>query len=426
MFRISYHGDGARMIPILSDTSSVEHRFPLDLADRCVKCGLCLPQCPTFMISHEEAESPRGRIGLMQALAVTEGAPGSETVRHLDQCLGCRRCEAVCPAQVPYGQLIDAARSELQHRGRRLPLSERLLIAYSARPRLTRVAASLARTASRLRFLQLAHFVAPGPVRRLLDLLPRSFPVIPMPTGGSGQRGAIALFTGCMGPLLEPETIGDSIYLLEAAGYQVAIPTAQGCCGAIALHAGDTEVAKRQMQRNAAAFSECAGGRVAFTASGCGATLTEYDKLIGNTAVVAHDVMHYLAATTLRPRAPAGTRLLLHQPCSQRNVVREQAATVEMLRASGAEIRELAASHGCCGAAGSYLLRQREIARRLGDRTLDQITGMEPRAVVTTNVGCAAHLRAGLRGRNSDIRVVHPVSLLAQWLRATSSESGGC
>lgn len=404
------------MIPASSEPATAPS-FPAELADRCVKCGLCLPECPTYVLSRHEAESPRGRIGLMQALAA--GAAASDAlVNHLEKCLACRRCEAVCPAQVPYGALIDAARAELARQGRPPPMSERALVALVRRPALLRWVNRLARLAVWLRLPRLLRPAAPARLRRLLDLLPPPRQRLPQAeTKAPPTLPRVALFTGCLGPALEPDALSAGQRVLRAAGYTVVVPKRQVCCGALPLHSGDPARAAALARVNAEAFAAADAAAIAFTASGCGATLQEQGVLPGTAPLPAapRDLMELLAEVPLGVTAPPGTVVALHEPCTQRNVVGAHAATVAVLARAGARCIDIGAS-GCCGAAGAYLLREPQIADTLLQRWVAAIAAADVPTLATTNVGCAAHLRAGLRRAGCQTRVVHPAVLLAQWL----------
>src|SRR2546426_12422175 len=90
------------------------HGLSVEGVNQCVHCGLCLASCPTFSILGTEMDSPRGRIMLIKSLAEGRIALTESTKAHLDLCLGCRACETVCPSGVPYGQLIEAGRAEIE------------------------------------------------------------------------------------------------------------------------------------------------------------------------------------------------------------------------------------------------------------------------------------------------------------------------
>lgn len=385
--------------------------FPLELADRCVKCGLCLPHCPTYQLAGVEGESPRGRIALMQGLATGRLDPAPALVKHLDQCLGCRACERVCPADVPYGELIDAGHALLVARGKPPPAHQRALAALLRRPAWLRKGVALAR----LPGVGTAARRIGGLPARAISLLPdaasparsrnkRADPAAP--------RGEVQLFAGCVSDAVDRKSLHDTRHLLEAAGWRVRHPSRQGCCGAIDLHAGYPEVATRLAQRNLEAFT--GDGPIVACASGCAATLLEYARLAGEPgarfAQRIRDPAELLADAPL-DFAPGQYRsVVLHVPCTQRNVTGTVDATRRLLaRIPELAVRELPA--GCCGAAGAHFLSHPQQADALLDSSLALLAEDPPQALVTSNVGCAMHFAAGLARIGLTIPVLHPVSL---------------
>jgi glycolate oxidase iron-sulfur subunit len=404
--------------------------FPLQAADQCVKCGMCLPHCPTYGVTRDEAESPRGRIALMQGLATGMLAPGPALERHLDGCLTCRACEVVCPAQVPYGRLIDAAREHLAHgRPQRARLAA-LMAAVLTRPALRWLAALplwLYRKSGLQRAVRNLGLLGHGRLARLESLLPEvQLPRLPRPSPYRLPRGEgeqIFLFANCTSPLAEPSALEAAVSLLEALGCTVAVPPAQTCCGALHQHAGMTPAARECARRNVAAFQGT--GPVAGIASGCTAQLLEYDALPGGAEAGAfarrvHDAGAFIAGHPQFPKLrfealPA--RVLLHTPCTLRNVVKQPDAVRRLLeRIPQLEIEAL--DEACCGAAGSYFLTQPDMADALLEPKLRRAREWRPDFLASSNVGCALHLAAGLRRAGLRARVLHPLELLARQRRA--------
>ncbi len=392
----------------------------LQLADSCVKCGLCLPHCPTFDLARVEAESPRGRVGLIQGLAADRLRPGDALTRHLEQCLSCGNCESVCPANVRFGELMDKGRAELRYKGSQAPTLERALLRFAGSRRLQRLAGQISGLA------RLGQRLLPASLRRLAALLPDQAPArLAGRYRTTGSRGHVALFTGCLGPLLEPRALADSIAVLNAAGFDVEVPKDQACCGALALHAGYPDEARRLMARNIRAFSGTGADAVIFTASGCGATLREYGRLNGKPAGAdfagkAQDICHFLAGTGWRPpRASSPDRVAVHLPCTMKNAVGQHDATLQLL-AGVADVRSLPGNSRCCGAAGASVVSHPAVADTLRAGKLTEIADSGATEVVTSNVGCARHLQAGLNQSGIEYRVSHPVSVLARVLRKGS------
>lgn len=394
--------------------------FPLDLADRCVKCGLCLPHCPTYGLDGVEGESPRGRIALMQGLATGRLEPGAALVRHLDNCLGCRACEQACPADVPYGELIDAGRALLVERGAGPSPARRLAAKLLQRPRLLGAAVA----AGRLPGASAAARSLGGLPARAAELLPagaRPPSLEDTYQPGSGARGEALLFAGCVGAAMDGRSLDDTRRVLEAAGWRVRAPRRQGCCGAIDLHAGRPGEARALALRNLEAFP--GDGPVVPCASGCAATLLEYARLAGEPgarfAERIRDPAELLADAPLALAPGRYRSVVLHVPCTQRNVTGTMPATRRLLaRIPGLVSRELPA--GCCGAAGDNFLAHPATADALLAPLLQDLSRDPPDALATSNIGCAIHFAAGLRRAGLALPVLHPVSLVADALESSA------
>ena len=394
-------------------------RFPLELADRCVKCGLCLPHCPTYGVESVEGESPRGRIALMQGLARGRLEADPALVRHLDRCLGCRACERACPAEVPYGELIDAGRALLAERGVRATPVQGAFAALLRRPALLRIAARLGNFPGMRRLAAMLGGL-PARAARLLPRDARAPRTLRAPAR-QGTGGRLQLFTGCVGAALDGATLDDVRRALEAAGWRVESPRRQRCCGALDQHAGRPRLAARLARRNLEAFAGDAP--VVSCASGCSATLMEYERLAGNAgAALARRVVdpaELLADAPLDLRPGRYREVVLHIPCTQRNVTGTGDSVRRLLRRlPGVSFRELPA--GCCGAAGESFLSQPELADALLEPLLQALRRAPPDALVTSNIGCALHFKAGLARAGLDVPVLHPASLVVAALESRS------
>lgn len=405
-------------MPIAEKAATLQQRV-----DQCVKCGLCLPVCPTYRLERHEADSPRGRIALVQGLAAGTLTASPVLERHLDGCLSCRACELVCPAEVSYSAIADAGRELL---GRERP--QRLRLARALQPWLASIAGrGLLRVAirigQRLGLLQLADRL-PARWRRLARMA--LYPV----GRSNGQPGAamaeeaqtLRLFRGCVTDIFERDALSATVRLLERAGYRVEAPRGQTCCGALSQHAGDLEAARGCAERNLRAMP--GSEPVVATASGCAAALRDYPDLMGASAS-AWSAAVTDPATLLAQRLQRlsfgrlRARVAVHTPCTQRNVLRSAAATATLLRQiPDLEIVELDPQQQCCGAAGIYFLTQPDTADRLLDEKLSRIAQLSPDLVLSSNIGCSLHLAAGMRGRGLQIPLRHPLTLLAAQLGA--------
>jgi glycolate oxidase iron-sulfur subunit len=391
-------------------------------ADLCVKCGLCLPHCPTYRETLDENESPRGRISLLQGWALGR-LPLTPTFRQaLDDCLLCRNCEAVCPARVPYAGLVDGFRS---------------LTGEAARPFPTRAISSLLRTGLRhpalarlgRRLIEGSHPLLPG---SRWQRMVRTLPPLTDPRDWYGHHPArgkalahVSLFLGCTASVADANTVMALLDLLPRLGVSITVPETQGCCGALDLHAGKAAQAARSQTRNLAAFSNSELDAILTFASGCGATLSEYGTL-GDTpeahsfARRVFDVSQFLAEHVPADRwdlAPLEVRVLIHHPCSLRNVLKTEGGVEGLLRRiPGISIRTLPGKGHCCGAAGAYMVENPDMAERVRADSLAAIAEVKPDFLLTSNIGCALHLRAGLPD-DVDLPVLHPIQLLARLQR---------
>jgi len=362
------------------------------LADRCVQCGLCLPHCPTYRLDQSEAESPRGRIAYVKAVAQGRIAPTPAGDTHLDHCLGCRRCEPVCPAGVPYGELLLGARAQQAQR-RRPPARLRLAGWLLARPRILGRLMDLQRRVNPL----LPSFLRPE--------LPAPAPPEALPAPPAAPSGQVAVFIGCIADRHESGTRAGLARLLAAGGLAVTLPAGQGCCGAAAAHAGDEATAVRLGDANQRAFA--GQDKVLCLASGCQDSLAR--SLAGTPVEDALSLLDRLG-DRLRFRA-CDRRIALHLPCTQRSVVRSDAALRRLLaRVPGLELVELPDA-GCCGAAGLHQLAEPARAARLRAPLLDALAASGATELLSANVGCRLHLGSGTM-----VPVRHPIDFLAEHL----------
>lgn len=408
-------------------------------ADLCVKCGLCLPQCPTYGVSQNEADSPRGRIALAQGLFSGAIEPSARMEAHLDGCLSCRRCESVCPARVPYGRLLDASRAELSKRRparKRAPRLLGLFLSY----RMGRGSLRLGLSAYRVMGLQFLvrrfGLLGAGALARLESLLPirQARPSLPTPTqGAQPDQGRIALFAGCAGDLFESEALEATSRLLQAAGYEVSVPPGQGCCGALHQHGGMPQQAARLAARNVSAFAEFE--RIAVNATGCGASLQDYADLTPSgdeLATKVADFSQWLEPLLDRLEFKSCNAVVaLHTPCTARNVMASDQALRRLLqKLPGIRLVDIGQGAHCCGAAGSHFITQPEASDQLLESRLEEIARLQPDVILSGNVGCSLHMAGGLRRRawsadsslrrisDASVPVLHPAVFLAQRLVA--------
>ena len=407
--------------------------------NQCVHCGLCLAYCPTFSELGTEMDSPRGRIFLIKSLAEGRIGLSDSTVRHLSLCLDCRACETVCPAGVPYGRLIEAAKAEIEHQrpgglGRRLfrALNFGLLL---GRPALLRAAATalrlyqttgmqtLARRAGLVRWL-------PGTLSAWEALMPRipatadRAALPPLIPAEGPRRGRVALLTGCVQSVVFGPHNRATARVLTRNGVEVVVPPGQGCCGALNAHGGDHERALELGRRTIDLFEREQVDAVVVNTSGCGAHMKAYGALFESDPAYAErarrfaakvqDIAEYLARVPLRgPLGPVPMTVAYHDPC---HVVHGQKIRKEprelLAQISSLKVVPLTEADWCCGSAGIYNLTEPEMADRLLRRKVGHVLATGAEAVVTANPGCILQIEKGLREHGSPIRVLHIVELL--------------
>ena len=398
--------------------------------ERCIHCGLCLEACPTYKITHLETESPRGRLHLMGAIADgrIDTRSSDATVLHLDRCLACRACEAVCPSGVPYGRLIEETRAGIAQERGIAPLGQLLLWSVS-RPWVLRAMAALLLVSERTGLRRLARRLGPPRLRRLDALAPPVGRPAYRRVAVESPRSSVALLLGCVMRASYGDVHTATARVLAHLGVEVIDTPGQTCCGALHAHAGDKAEAVRLAKLNIAAFE--GADVILVNAAGCGAHLKSYAHLLedrpnwaARAAALAsrvRDVSEYMQTivgdNTL---GDLGMRVTYQDPCHLAHAQGIRAEPRALLsRVRGLELVEMADADVCCGSAGYYNLAQPEYADRLLEPKIDAILATRPDAVVTGNPGCMLQLAAGLRSRGrSDIPVLHVVEVLDRALSA--------
>ncbi len=384
-------------------------------ADRCVACGLCLPHCPTYYKTGSEADSPRGRIQLISAVA-RDILPANERYQqHINGCLSCRNCETACPNGVSYGGLIDSARANI---ATPITLSSRLLNTLIQKPVWMHFAAQSLKLMQAMGVLKMAGALIPSlnkPIG-LLPKLPAQQNWLELYRTKHHKKGDVSLFLGCISNTFDTDTLRASVFVLNRLGYDVHIPKAQTCCGGLARQQGNSSLAKDYITKNDAAFSKA--NPVITVASGCGAGLHDYADL------TVKDISAFLMQCDWQDiiLQPLADEVALHEPCTLRNVQKSHADVLALLKKiPSAKVYNLTGNAQCCGGAGAYMLTQAAMADALLKDKLSAIDKTKAVLLATSNIGCALHIAAGLRAQNKSLKVVHPVTIIATQLGYTGS-----
>ena len=400
--------------------------------EACVRCGLCLPACPTYLETMTETSGPRGRISLIKA--VDEGeldllSPGF--VEQMSQCLDCRACQAVCPSAVPYGPMLEEMRARIEHasapsRSAGARTAHYILLQWLfAAPSRLRGAASLLRFAQRSGLTALASlFGLRETVRLAPQISDRFFEPEDQQYAVSRAAGTAMLHTGCVMQVAFANVHEATVRMLNRARLSVVVPRAQGCCGALAVHAGDPEFARELARVNIAAFERSGADVYVVNAAGCGSALKEYGAWLDDDPAWreraqafssrVRDITEVLDAMELTaPRGRIDARVTYQEPCHLVHAQRVSAAPRRLLeKIPGLKLVEMNESAVCCGSAGIYNLTEPEMAQRLQARKVGNIESTGATIVATANPGCAMQVTAGLRAAGISAEVKHIVELL--------------
>lgn len=397
----------------------------------CMSCGVCVGSCPTYKVRPEESYGPRGRIRLIERLISKQECLNADELEALDACTLCRACEKVCPSKMAYGELFLQAAGAVTERPKRswvVNLIFRLVSESRSRPGLLqRLLAFYQRSGLQraLRFIPLK-----GELRDLDALLPTPYTKEPVPVTSLTKRGdrlgKVGLFTGCIANVFDSKTHNATISLLTRLGYDVSVVEKQTCCGATYAHNGDMEQAKSCARQNTAAFAESGLSTVIYNSSGCGAFLSEYPAILDADAdeskqkavAVATDIFDFLAAEDRMSRlgfSQLKAKVAVHEPCSQRNVIGNSQLIYELLgRIPGLQVVPLPGNQICCGAGGTKMVTQPELAAPPRDEKVAALLETEADILVSSNLTCAMHMASGIREAGGEIAVIHPIQLLAQ------------
>ncbi len=416
------------------------------VVQQCMHCGLCLPACPTYDATKSERHSPRGRIALMRSIADGRLEATATFADEMYYCLGCLACMTACPAGVNYAELFEHARAEAEESGAlRTPkrsflrwLTLRWLFMDLGR---LRFAGSVIRLYQQMGLQRLARRsggmkLFPRRWREWEAMTPAIQPrfsaqIISAVTPASGARKhRVALLTGCAQDLMFSDVNRDTAEVLARNGCEVVTPAGQNCCGSLHAHNGELAMARELARRNIAQFPPEQFDAIISNAAGCGSHLKHYARLLADDPACRkraelwdaklQDIHEWLARTGLAPpsgNVPAQT-VTYHEACHLCHGQKITAQPRQLLRAiPNLTLIELPESTWCCGSAGIYNLIQPEMANQLLDRKLGHIKSTGAAVVATGNPGCLAHMSNGIRRQQLAVRLVHPITLLAEAYR---------
>ena len=422
------------------------------LIDACVHCGFCLPTCPTYVLWGEEMDSPRGRVYLMKAGLEGRAEMKPSYVRHFDACLGCLACVTACPSGVQYGPLIERTRAQIERNYPRdardrafrgvlmslLPYPGRLRVALAPLAIFGGAVRSLGRTLLKQRrhgaLSRVAAALALAPKVTFKSLLTRA----PAHTPAVGEeRMKVAVLTGCVQRMAFDHVNAATIRVLAAEGCTVMAPRAQGCCGALPLHAGYIDQARALARKTIEIFEREQVDRIVVNAAGCGSAMKEYGELFADDpqwherarafSARVRDVSQLLVelGEPRAPRQPIQARVAYHDAC---HLAHGQGIRVQpraLLQAiPGVELVTPDEFEICCGSAGIYNLVQPRPAAELGARKARNLAALSPDMIATANPGCTLQIAAAARDIGYNWPIFHPVELIDASIRGVDPRRG--
>ncbi|MGE7882289.1 (Fe-S)-binding protein [Bacillus sp. NPDC094077] len=429
-----------------------KERLSEDELLNCMRCGFCLPTCPTYIQSgYKESHSPRGRIALMKAVVDGLIEPDEDVENTLNVCLGCRACEPVCPSGVNYGHLLEEARDIInQNKKFSMPVrAVRKVVFEGLFPHQNRMRTltGLIGLYQRSGLQTLTHKT--GIMRLFPETLATMDLILPkvpkmkamkdrpkfLPAE-STKKKQVAFFTGCLMDTMFLETNNATMKLLQVAGCDIIIPKTQNCCGALHGHAGEKSGAKELAKRNIKAFEDLNIDYIITNAGGCGAYLVDYDYLLKDdpewaerakqfvskikdiTAILVELDFHKHNDLRLPPQI-----ITYQDSCHLRNVMRTSSEPRMLLEAiQGATYREMKDADRCCGSAGIYNFVHSELSMEFLDYKMDRVNETDATTIVTANPGCLLQMKLGIEreGLSHKMRGVHIVDLLLEAIETNS------
>lgn len=375
-----------------------------DELNTCVQCGLCLPHCPTYRVTGDEALSPRGRIHLMREVQLNDAPVTAEVISSFETCVQCRGCEPACPSGVPYGHLMERTRETLADAGKMTPKLQRLAMKPLQYPKVLAAGSKVISVAQKLKLVP----------KRLGLSTAVPFRQEPLKTSGTD----VLMFTGCVMDAWQRDIHQAGQRVLESAGFGV-MPTGDlaPCCGALHAHAGLGDDTRSFAEQMMASLSEgvLAEAPIIVDSAGCGAQMKDYGHLVGTEQARAFsarvfDISEFLALHL--DRLPEGRQLTetvaIQDPCHLRHVQRVHMATRDVLSKYISNLVELDDDGMCCGAGGAYSIMQAELSGQIRDRKVAAINAKNPDVVASSNPGCSMHLGA------VGVPTIHPMELVAR------------
>lgn len=395
---------------------------------KCVHCGFCTATCPTFVMTGDERDSPRGRIWMLREVLESPETVSADTSYHIDRCLGCLSCMTTCPSGVDYGHLVDIGREKLDE------LVPRSFFDKMMRWMLAKTIPFAARFHVLMWLAKLARPIAailPVQIRAALKKLPAKVPPLDKigartevfaATGKTIKR--VALLAGCAQRALDPDINASTIRVLNRLGVEVVVRREAHCCGALAHHIGQPAEAHSAVRAALLAWREEISAKgldaIVVNASGCGTMVKDYGHMLGDDAELAGiaaavsemtmDISQLLAEIgiegIIEPSKDGRGEIAYHSACSLQHGQKIHDLPQRLLTVAGFSVKQPLNPHLCCGSAGVYNILQPEMANGLRERKLETLQKTGAIAVAAGNIGCISQLHSG------DLPVRHTVQFI--------------
>ncbi|MDV2582254.1 (Fe-S)-binding protein [Alkalibacillus haloalkaliphilus] len=427
-----------------SITQAFQERISEGELLNCMRCGFCLPACPTYVETQDEVHSPRGRISLMMAVRNGEIEEVEEVEDSLNVCLGCRACEPACPAGVNYGQMLEEARAIFQEH-KKVPLKEKAMRKTTLNT-LFQDQSKMEKATSLLGFYQRSGLQKTSRKLKVMNFFPEHMrqmeQVLPKITKRKDRqdtahfpsetetKATVAMFRGCLMDTMFYETNQSTIELLNKAGCDVVVPDTQSCCGALHGHSGEKNGSINLAKQNIQAFEQVEADYIITNAGGCGAFLHDYDHLLkdddewseraeqfSNKIVDFSSILvdlNFVEGAKLK----VDRQIVTYQDsCHLRNVMGVSEAPRKLIQAiENVEYKEMPQADQCCGSAGIYNLTQPDMSMQILDHKMEKVETTQATTIVTTNPGCLLQMKLGIERQNQSehVRAVHLADLLLE------------
>jgi glycolate oxidase iron-sulfur subunit len=400
----------------------------------CMRCGMCLPVCPTYRETFLETASPRGRVALIRKLQEGELDQSERLLEYLSLCLDCQACASACPCGVNAGELVAEFTCERKTETGLGFMEDLVLRKLVPHPDRLEISMTPMRLYQRTGLQKLVRTLGvlkmfPKSLERMEGLLP-DLPSRPLRqeiheiTSAVGpERGTVGFFLGCVMSLIFSDASLATIKLLSSLGFKVITPKNQVCCGAPNMLGGDLAGLKEAARTNIDIFADYQLDFIVTDCGGCGAELKKYghhldgDRGAEEFSAMVRDISQVLAlhAEELRSKLkPLPLKVTYHDPCHIAHCQGIRKEPRDLLKLiPGLIYKELETADACCGSAGTYNITKPEMSDRILQRKLDTVRASGAEVLVTSNPGCLLQLKKGLTDQLPGVKLMHLTEILA-------------